>query len=216
MTRPTQRRTLRKRISKFFSPGRKNDTDKGLPAPTGRRVGPWMVGGVLLLCATRWAVAAEGPRSDRTARVQRVVDRVREALHIDDDVRVQLVARNPRVASVQPVVGRPGVYLLSVQRDFLEHLADDELEAMVAHELGHVWIYTHHPFLQTEQLANRIAMRRVSRDQLARVYEKVWGASEFKSDLAAFLGVATPEEGAHAAALEPAGVSDAARDRRRP
>ena len=45
---------------------------------------------------------------------------------------------------------------------------------MVAHELGHVWIYTHHPYLQTEQLANQIAMRVVSRESLDSVYGKVW------------------------------------------
>ena len=36
-------------------------------------------------------------------------------------------------------------------------------ESTFIHELGHVWIFTHHPYLQTEQLANRIAMRLVSR-----------------------------------------------------
>ena len=42
---------------------------------------------------------------------------------------------------------------------FLDTLTDDEVEAEVAHELGHVWIFTHHAYLQTEGLANQIAMR---------------------------------------------------------
>ena len=45
---------------------------------------------------------------------------------------------------------------------------------MVAHELGHVWIFTHHPYLQTEAGANQIAERLVARQTLERVYAKVW------------------------------------------
>src|SRR5690606_8568096 len=121
----------------------------------------------------------------------------------------------------QPLDGRVDAFVLSVQGDFLDQLADDELEAMVAHELGHVWIYTHHPYLQTEQLANRVAMRRVSREQLARVYVKVWGASGYKQELAEFLGVAssgprrTPEAplaGPDTSASQP--VAPAVHDRR--
>jgi hypothetical protein len=63
---------------------------------------------------------------------------------------------------------------LSIDAAFLVHLDDQDLTAAVAHELGHVWIYTHHPFLHTEALANEIAMRVVSRDSLRRLYEKLW------------------------------------------
>jgi len=52
-------------------------------------------------------------------------------------------------------------------------LTDDDIKAVVAHELGHVWIFTHHPYLQTEQLANEIAMRLVTRESLEPVYAKV-------------------------------------------
>ena len=48
-----------------------------------------------------------------------------------------------------------GAFQLSIEASFMDVLSDDELEAAVAHELGHVWVFTHHPFLQTEQLANR-------------------------------------------------------------
>jgi len=40
--------------------------------------------------------------------------------------------------------------------------------------LGHVWIFTHHPYLQTELLANQVALRVVSRENSERIYEKVW------------------------------------------
>ena len=34
--------------------------------------------------------------------------------------------------------------------------------------------HTHHPFLQTERLANEIALRVVERKQLELVYRKMW------------------------------------------
>ena len=49
-------------------------------------------------------------------------------------------------------------------------------------------MFTHHPYLQTEQLANQVAMRVVSRDTLQRVYTKVWAHSGSKGDLIHFLG----------------------------
>jgi Peptidase family M48 len=104
-------------------------------------------------------------------------------------VIVAFVDQNPLVASVQPSRERDGVYVLSMELGFVDTLADDELEAVVAHELGHVWIYSNHPYLQTEQLANRIAMRRVTRESLERVYQKLWGAGALKGSLSNFLGL---------------------------
>jgi predicted Zn-dependent protease len=75
-----------------------------------------------------------------------------------------------------------------VDAAFLETLTDAELEAAVAHELGHVWVFTHHPYLQTEALANQIAMRVVSRQNLQRVYEKMWDQNGVKGNLLDFLG----------------------------
>ena len=63
-----------------------------------------------------------------------------------------------------------------------------ELRAVVAHELGHVWIFTHHPYLQTERLANSIAMRVVSRQNLEKIYDKVWQRGGTKGDIVQFLG----------------------------
>jgi hypothetical protein len=57
---------------------------------------------------------------------------------------------------------------------FLLMLNDDELRAAVAHELGHVWIYTHRPFLQTERLANSIGERVVDRASFEKIYKKLW------------------------------------------
>jgi hypothetical protein len=58
----------------------------------------------------------------------------------------------------------------------------------MAHELGHVWVFTHHPYLQTEKLANQIAMRVVTRDSLVSVYQKLWEHGGTKGDLNTFLG----------------------------
>ena len=76
-------------------------------------------------------------------------------------------------------------FLLTMELGFLLMLDDDELRAAVAHELGHVWIYTHHPFLQTERLANVVGERVVDRASFEKVYLKLWayeGASGVPMD----------------------------------
>jgi len=111
--------------------------------------------------------------SPQLRRVQRLVDQLRAKLKIAEPVKVTLVPANFR---------------LNVEEDFVKGLRDDELRAAVAHELGHVWVFTHHPYLQTEQLANDIAMRLVSRDALVHLYDRVWSRRGTKGDLALFLG----------------------------
>jgi Zn-dependent protease with chaperone function len=160
----------------------------------------------LLLTSALPGIAALGsdPAARRDdARLQEVVDRLCRKLSIPHPVIVTLVAQNPLVASVQPDRERKGTFVLSIERGFLDDLSDDEVEAVVAHELGHVWIYTHHPYLQTEQLANRIAMRVVMRETLARVYGKVWGAKAMDANLASFLGVPGTSTPAVEAGLAP-------------
>ena len=53
-------------------------------------------------------------------------------------------------------------------------LDHDDLTAAVAHEMGHIWIFTHFPYLQTESLANRLALKVVSRSDLQAIYAKIW------------------------------------------
>lgn len=150
----------------------------------------WVTGALILLVAARWSFASDRPRVDeRASRIQRVVDRLRDRFEIPDDVRVDLVSENPRVVSVQRSKDDRSVFVISVQESFLDALNDDDVEAMVAHELGHVWIFTHHPYLQTEQLANRIAMQHVTGEQLAEVYRKLWGTAALTDALQGFLGV---------------------------
>jgi hypothetical protein len=134
-----------------------------------------------LLLALSAAIArradANGPASSAgvatTRQVQELVDMLRLSLAVKHDVTVEVVDANPLKASVAPVTGA-GTFRLSIEQRFLDQLTADELNAVLAHELGHVWIYTHFPYLQTEQLANEVALRIVTRQSLDQVYGKVW------------------------------------------
>jgi hypothetical protein len=95
-------------------------------------------------------------------------------MSIPDTVVVSIVEHNQLVVSVERAKDGSGAFSLSIDRDFLDGLTTAEIDAVVAHELGHVWVFTHHPFLQTEELANQIAMQVVPQDTLAGVYDKVW------------------------------------------
>jgi hypothetical protein len=147
------------------------------------------------LCPTR-AFAADGPSTDGVdvvrvqqidvVRIQRIVDDLKSRLAIPQPVMVSIVDRNPLMVSVGPVPG--GGFALSFEAGFAERLTEDQLTAAVAHELGHVWIYTHFPFLQTEQLANEIAMRVVSRESLVPVYAQMFERVRVSGDLNEYLG----------------------------
>jgi hypothetical protein len=121
-------------------------------------------------------------------RIQGIVDDFRARLELTHSVRVSLVPVNARMVSVESVDGLGREFMLSFEDDFLDALTEDELKAAIAHELGHVWIFTHHPYLQTEALANQIARRIVPRESLVQVYEKVWKILGTKGDLVRFLG----------------------------
>ena len=131
-----------------------------------------------------------GPPKAQVEAVQMVVDSLRERLDISATVTVTMVEHDQRRLSVRRVPGDTA-FALSVERGFAEGLTAEQLEAALAHELGHVWIYTHHPYLQTEQLANRVAMRAVPRKQLVAVYSTMWGADAVHGSLEAFLGLET-------------------------
>lgn len=120
-------------------------------------------------------------------RIQEIVNDFMARLTMDHKVAVSMVPKNPLMFSVE-VDGSDSGFLLSVEEDFVGELTDEELQAAVAHELGHVWIFTHHPFLQTEALANQIAERIVTRASLVQVYEKVWKRQGTKGDIARFVG----------------------------
>jgi hypothetical protein len=149
--------------------------------------------GVLTMALVVAVIFGTGHTSTETSlitarRLQGLVDDLKSRLDMPQQVTVALVPENALLVSVETDADRDDAFLLSCEQGFLDGLADDELNAVLAHELGHVWIFTHHPYLQTEQLANRIAMRLVSRESLHRVYAKVWERAGTKGDLARFLG----------------------------
>jgi len=110
----------------------------------------------------------------RARRAQEFADQLRAALPIPNKVQIAVVIYDPLVFSVQPMDNQRDRFLLTMELGFLLMLEDDELHAAIAHELGHVWIYTHHPFLQTERQANVVGQRVADRASFERIYSKLW------------------------------------------
>lgn len=153
---------------------------------------------VVLLCAAALHLSARGvsagdsePGSDALAleveRLQRVTDDLRRRLNILERVLVTVVDHNPLVMSVETLSGRSGPFVITADREFIASLSEEEIKAAIAHELGHVWIYTHHPYLQTERLANDVALRVISPELLIPVYEKVWKRTGARGNLAEYI-----------------------------
>ena len=110
----------------------------------------------------------------RARRAQELVGQLSAALSIHNQVEVAVVIQHPLVFSVEPLDADKKRFRLSMELGFLLMLDDNELRAALAHELGHVWIFTHHPFLQTERLANSVGERVVKRAYFESVYSKMW------------------------------------------
>jgi Peptidase family M48 len=145
-----------------------------------------------LLCLPLFLISFAAPMDAGELRsrpaIQELVNGLKTQLGIEGVVSAEIVTTNTLLVSVQRVEGDAGAFRMSFEERFLNSVDQDELKAIVAHELGHVWIFTHHPYLQTEQLANTVAMRAVPRASLERVYSKVWERQGIKGDLASFLG----------------------------
>jgi hypothetical protein len=137
------------------------------------------------------ALAKAAAAMSTAARVQPLVDAMRAELTMDHQVTVEVVPDNPLKASVAPIAGSDGAFRLSIDKAFLQRLNQADLRAVIAHELGHVWIYTHHPYLQTEQGANEIALLVVPRQSIEQVYGKVWANGAEAGSLKRMPAVAT-------------------------
>lgn len=133
-------------------------------------------------------LSARGTERSEAVVLQELTDDLKTRLQITEQVQVSLVEHNPLVMSVETLGGRIGPFVITVDRQFISELSKEETEAALAHELGHVWIYTHHPYLQTERLANDIAMRVISRSAFEPVYKKVWERTGIAGNLIEFLG----------------------------
>jgi hypothetical protein len=120
--------------------------------------------------------AADSPTAAmlRAKQAQEIVNELCLALSIDKEVQIGIVAHHPLVFSVERADRNRDRFMLSMEVGFLLMLDEDELRAALAHELGHVWIFTHHPYLHTERLANDVGLRVVSRVSFEKVYTKLW------------------------------------------
>ena len=134
------------------------------------------------------SVFARAVERSEVVVLQELTDDLRTRLQISERVQVTLVDHNPLVMSVETLGGRTGPFVVTIDRGFINQLSREEAEAAIAHELGHVWIYTHHPYLQTERLANEIAMRVIDRSAFEPVYKKVWERTGIAGNLIEFLG----------------------------
>jgi hypothetical protein len=132
--------------------------------------------GVAFVLVTAVPIAPDPPNilNLRTERAQGMVDHLRAKLSIGSEIDIALVKYHPLVFFVEPEDSSKKRFRLSMEAGFLLQLDDDELLGALAHEMGHVWIFTHHPFLQTEMLANDIAQKVVRRRCLEKVYTKLW------------------------------------------
>src|SRR5262245_23726651 len=92
-------------------------------------------------------------------RLDTVAASLATALEMPKHVEVVLVLRNDLVVSVEPMPGAEEGYRVIFEERFFERLTEEEVAAAIAHEIGHVWIYSHFPYLQTEALANEIALK---------------------------------------------------------
>ncbi|HJU43133.1 MAG TPA: hypothetical protein VJ691_09980 [Vicinamibacterales bacterium] len=136
------------------------------------------------------ALAADEGRAENygtIAQLQQLTDDLRTRMQIIERVVVTVVDHNPLVMSVETLGGRSGPFVITADREFISSLQSDELQAALAHELGHVWIYTHHPYVQTERMANDIALRVTSADVLLPLYEKVWKRLGIRGNLADYM-----------------------------
>lgn len=128
---------------------------------------------------------AAGKAEHNLRRIRVVVNTLKKQLGIPEEIRATLVERNDLVVSVRPLDDRKGSFEIAFEEAYLDMLDDEDLHAVIAHELGHVWIFTHHPFLQTEDLANSIALKAVSTDALDRIYHKLRALQAMDSPLEA-------------------------------
>jgi len=124
----------------------------------------------------------------RTARLDDLASGLATALDVPRRVEVVVVPRNDLVVSVEPLRSPAVGYRVVFEQRFFDRLSDDEIAAALAHELGHVWIDSHFPFLQTEALANEIALKVTPRKALESLYGKLWTYTGVKGNIEELLG----------------------------
>jgi len=158
-----------------------------------------------------WYCSSSHARSEDTTatsggnagHLAQIVQELCARLKLKDHVEVHIDEENSKMVSSEPLPDSISGYRISFDRGFLESLSDDEISAAIAHELGHVWIFTHHPFLQTEALANDIALRVVDRETMKKVYSKLWAHTGTAGNIEELLGPSYTKEPSKAATIMP-------------
>ncbi len=170
------------------------------PARRTRLLTPFIAGALLALCAVIGEFPGSANAADRSdalivQRFDRVLPSIKDRLGLSAHIRLVLVDHNNLVVSVQRDAGKRGSYELVAERRFILGLDENDFAAAIAHELGHVWIFSHRPYLQTERLANDVALKAVSRDQLLNLYEKLWKYMDVPGDTEIVLGSGISDPG---------------------
>lgn len=149
---------------------------------------------LVCMCAQGAYLAGFSPTTPpgiRLAHLAEVASGLAAELGVLRRVEVVVVTRNDLVVSVAPLPKAEEGYQVVFDERFFEKLNDEEIAAAIAHEMGHVWIYTHFPFLQTEALANEIALKVAPRKTMESLYDKLWAYTGVKGNIEELLGVPT-------------------------
>lgn len=152
-----------------------------------RRIPAAVLAAAIALAALHPVIATARGQKPRTRQIEALVAQLQVEMGMSEVIQISIVEGEPLLFSVRPNPSKSAFHL-HADKAFLEMLSADELRAAVAHELGHVWIFTHHPFLQTEALANKRAQEVVDRGALEDLYRTMWGYQEKNGDLESVLG----------------------------
>ena len=150
---------------------------------------------VVCTCAQGSYLAGFSPTTPpgiRMARLDEVASGLAAALKVSGHVEVVVVMRNDLVVSVEPLAKPEDGYRVVFDQRFFDRLDNDEIAAALAHEIGHVWIYSHFPFLQTEALANEIALKVAPRKTMESLYNKLWAYTGVTGNIEELLGPTAP------------------------
>jgi hypothetical protein len=138
----------------------------------------------------------------RLSEIRSIISEFRTQLQMPLNVRERIAAVNDRMVSVEHIRGKSGdigLFVICFDERFLASLSAEELRAAIAHELGHVWIYSHHPYLHTEAFANEIAMKLVNRESLEKTYMKLWAHLGVTGNVEEFFATDNLQSETHAA-----------------
>jgi hypothetical protein len=144
---------------------------------------------VVCVCVQGSYLAGFTPKAGtRMPDLDEVASGLAVTLEVSRRVEVVVVPRNDLVVSVEPLLAPEQGYRVVFEQKFFDKLSDAEIAAALAHEIGHVWIYTHFPFLQTEALANEIALKVAPRKAMESLYDKLWAYTGVKGNIDELLG----------------------------